>query len=231
MSEGWEKVGGRRVAVHEPAGKRPRAAVLSLHDLEEESPLDRAGLAGLLDEMDLALVAPQGGPCWWAARVCPGFDPVLTPEQFLLEQVVPWVRARWGLGGPVGLFGVGMGGQGALRLAFRHPRTFPVVAAVDAALDHHELYGRGTALDDMYDSKEQCRQDTAILHVHPAHYPPHIFFSAAPDSRWFRGNDRLHEKLAALGIAHETRFTGGDPTEAAVRFVGAGLVQESRRLL
>ncbi|MBV9123890.1 MAG: esterase, partial [Planctomycetes bacterium] len=101
---------------------------------------------------------------------------------------------------------------------------------------------QGTPLDEMYDSKEQCRQDTALLHVSPLHYPPHIFFAIDPeDARWFRGNDRLHEKLTALGIPHEYDFTtraGGHSwdyfnhlAERVEKFLHDGLEQESRRLL
>ena len=57
----------------------------------------------------------------------------------------------------------------------------PVVAGVSSANDYHDKYGEGTPLDEMYDSKEQCRQDTAPLHLHPSHYPPHIFFCVDPD--------------------------------------------------
>ena len=135
-----------------------------------------------------------------------------------------------------------MGGQGALRLAFKHPELFPVVAAIAPVIDYHELYGQGGPLDQMYDSKEQCRQDTVTLHVNPLKAPPHIFFSIDPDdARWFRGCDRLDEKLNALGIPHEIDFTtraGGHSwdyfnhmAERAVRFVHAGLEEESRRLL
>src|SRR5258708_16625000 len=64
----------------------------------------------------------------------------------------------------------------------RHPRRSPlfpyttlfrsVVAAIAPAIVYHELYGRGSPLDALYDSKEQCRQDTAVLHIHPSQYPP-----------------------------------------------------------
>jgi S-formylglutathione hydrolase FrmB len=94
----------------------------------------------------------------------------------------------------------------------------------------------------MYDSKEQCRQDTALMHIHPSHYPPHIFFAIDPDDEdWYRGNDRLHEKLGALGVPHEADLTtraGGHSwdyfshqAERALRFLYEGLEQESRRLL
>ena len=135
-----------------------------------------------------------------------------------------------------------MGGQGALRLAFKHPELFAAAAALAPAIDCHELYGQGTPLDDMYDSKEQCRQDTVLMHVHPSHFPPHILFCIDPeDVRWYRGNDRLHEKLNALGIPHEIDFTtraGGHSwdyynhmAERALGFLFAGLEHESRRLL
>ena len=60
----------------------------------------------------------------------------------------------------VGLLGVGMGGQGALLLAFKQPELFPVVAGIASSIEYHELYGHGTPVDALYDSKEQCRQDT-----------------------------------------------------------------------
>jgi S-formylglutathione hydrolase len=135
-----------------------------------------------------------------------------------------------------------MGGQGALRLAFKYAQRFPVVAGVASALDYHELYGQGLVLDELYDSREQCRQDTALLHIHPSDFPPHILFCVDPDdAQWYRGNDRLHEKLTALGIPHEIDFqtrAGGHAwkyvehmANRVVQFLVTGLEQESRRLL
>jgi S-formylglutathione hydrolase len=94
----------------------------------------------------------------------------------------------------------------------------------------------------MYDSKEQCRQDTVPMHVHPSAFPPHVFFAVDPDDRdWFRGSDRLHEKLNALGVPHvadlETRAGGHSWTffdhtaGRALHFLADGLEQQSRRLL
>src|SRR5262249_50250944 len=138
-----ETVAGRRVDVYVPGGLTPAAAVLFLHDLDGHIP----SITPLLGELGIAALAPHGGPCWWADRLCPTFDPTRTPERWLLDEVVPFAAAQnWPVGG---LVGVGMGGQGALRLAFRHPKTFPAVAAVNAAVDLHDFYGRGTPLDQM----------------------------------------------------------------------------------
>jgi S-formylglutathione hydrolase len=236
------RIAGKPADVYDPAG-RPRFGILYLHGVGLETLRDNPVYTALFAELALACVCPHGGRCWWADRLCPEFNPAVTPERYLLEQVLPFFEQRWGLGPrQVGLLGVRMGGQGALRLAFKHPDLFPAAAGISSALDYHELYGEGSPLDEMYDSKEQCRQDTALLHVPPSNAPPHIFFCIDPDDgRWYRGNDRLHEKLTALGVAHtadlNTRAGGhswayfNHVAGPAVRFLVAGLEQESRRLL
>jgi len=238
------EIAGKSADVFDPPDVvRPRFGLLFLHDQDGESLRESAIYTRLLHEGKLACVCPQAGQSWWTDRVCPEFDAQVTAERHVLESVLPFLRERWGLAPQgIGLLGIGMGGQGALRLAFKHPRLFPTVAGISSALDYHDLYGRGTALDEMYDCKEQCRQDTALLHVHPAHFSPHIVFCIDPEDRaWYRGNDRLHEKMTALGIAHEIDFTtrmGGHSwpyfehmAERAIRFLRSGWEQEGRRLL
>lgn len=244
MSGKWssQTLNGKKIDVYDPPGK-PRFGILYLHGVGLETLVDNPVYTHWLEQLQLACVCPHGQRCWWVDRVCTEFDPQLTPERFLLNDVVPFFQQRWGLGDrSVGLTGVSMGGQGALRLAFKHPEIFPVVASISSAIEYQELYGEGSPIDDMYDSKEQCRQDTAGLHVHPSRQPPHIFFCIDPvDARWHRGNDRLHEKLNALGVAHTCDLTtqaGGHSwtyfnsvAERVMRFLYAGLEQESRRLL
>ncbi len=235
-------IDGGPADVFDPPGGRPRFAVIDLHDLDLRTLRQRPEFGRLLAEYRLGCVCPHGGPCWWVDRHCPAFGAHLTPAQYVRGPVLAFIRSRWGLAPPaVGIQGIGMGGQGALRLAFRHPQTFPVVAAIAPAIDYHEVYGRGTPLDAMYDSKEHCRQDTALMHVPPSGYPPHIFFCADPEDGWYRGCDRLHEKLNALGIPHEADLitSAGGHTDSyldrfavrAERFVLSGLERESRRLL
>ena len=245
MKGGWTQteVAGKTVDVYDPPGSvRPRFAVLYLHGVALETLAANAAWSRLLDELNLACACPHGQRCWWTDRVCPEFDARLTNEQHLLQYVVPYMVQRWQLAPrALGLTGISMGGQGALRLAFKYPEQFPVVAGIASAIDYYDKYGQGLALDEMYDSKEQCRQDTAPMHVPPYGYPPHIFFCIDPDDPWLRGNDRLHEKLAALGIPHQCDLTtraGGHSwdyfnavADRVLRFVHAGLEQESRRLL
>src|SRR5262245_8712626 len=173
---------GKRADVYQLAGGAPpRFGVLYLHSGGLETLVGKMAFTRLFDELRLACVCPPGQMSWWADRRCTDFDPVMTPERWLLDHVLPFFRAAWGLAPPaVGLLGVSMGGQGALRLAFKHPKTFPVVAGIASSIEYHNWYGLGYPLDEMYDSKEQARQDTALLHVHPSDYPPHIFFCVDP---------------------------------------------------
>ena len=242
----WSRVniGGKAADVFDlPDAAKPRFGILHLHGAGLHMLVDRPVFTRLFEELHLVCVCPHGQRSWWGDRLCAEFDPQVTPERYLLQSVVSFFRARWGLmPRGIGIQGTSMGGQGALRLAFKHPDVFPVVAAISAAIEYHELYGQGTPIDEMYDSKEQCRQDTVPMHVHPSKFPPHVFFAIDPtDAAWFRGNDRLHEKLNALGVQHEIDLTtraGGHTwdyfnhqAERAVRFVLAGLEHESRRLL
>src|SRR5262249_27935459 len=199
---------GKPADVFDPAGG-PRFGALFLHPYGLETLAGNEVWTDLLTEMRLACVCPHAGRSWWADRVCPEFDPGLPPRRRLLDNVLPFFRSRWNMQPPgIGVTGISMGGQGALRLAFKHPQLFPAVSAVSSAIEYQQHYGTGEPLDEMYDSKEQCRQDTALLHINPTHYPAHLFFCIDPgDAEWYRGNDRLHEKLAALGVPHEYDLT------------------------
>src|SRR5271166_3294958 len=118
-SSAW--VGSKPADVYEPTGGRPRFGILHLHDAGLTSLREQSAFARHFDELRLACVTPFVGVCWWADRICPDFDPKMTPERHLLDNVLPFFRERWGLGPrSVGLLGMSMGGQGALRLAFKH---------------------------------------------------------------------------------------------------------------
>lgn len=233
---------GKKVDLLEPAELPARFGVIYLHTYAGESLATNEHFTRLLTQRQIACVCPPGGRCWWADRACSDFDPTTTPERFICETVAPFVRERWGLGPRgLGLLGVDMGGQGALRMGFKYPNDFPAIAAIAPSIEYHELYWTGTPIDEMYSSKEACRQDTAPMHIHPSQFPPHIFFAIDRTDPWKRGCERLHEKLLALGVGHEcdlqTRAGGHvwSSFEAlavrAIEFLAAGLERESRRLL
>ena len=195
-------------------------------------PADGAGVALLLHDGDPGefgdhLAALGVG----VLEVVPAAHFWATPagEVWVAEVLNPWVRDRWAVP-HVALVGTGFGGHAALRLAFRQAGRFPVVATDSAAIDLHDEYGTGTPLDDHYDSREACRQDSALLAVRQFKTPPHIAFACRPAHRHHRGNDRLHEKLNALGVQH-TFLTAEPAAEPLATFVAAALRQQARRLL
>jgi S-formylglutathione hydrolase len=234
MQPGWvrSEIAGKSADVFDP----PRAlpfALLWLHDESGELP---ESLTVELQKHRLRCVAPHAGRSWWVNRIATEFDPELTPERFLLDAVLPWLGSTWNVGPRgVAVAGIGMGGQGAMRLAFRHPSRFPIVGSIAGTMDFHDRYGHGTPLDELYPSRENARQDTAILHIHGHDWPPHIWFACSPDDPRHRGNDRLHEKLSAIGVPHTCDLdTRGEPDHflpAMFTFLLAALERESRRLM
>jgi S-formylglutathione hydrolase len=246
LAAGWHEIeaGNKTMVAYEPPDSVPmRGCVVFLHDVDGLTPAASPVFASLFNKHGLACLCPKADGTWWLDRTWPAFDDKTTAERWVVQELVPFAKSRWRLhSGGIGLLGLGMGGQGSLRLGFRYPQAFPTVVGLNSMLDFHELYHEGTALDEMYESKERCRQDTAVLQIHPAEYPAHILFACDPaNQRWLRGNDRLHEKLSALGIAHEVDFAtsaGGDSwgyaeltAERAVEFFVRGMAHESRRLM
>jgi len=89
----------------------------------------------------------------------------------------------------------------------------------------------------MYEDPEQCRQDTALLHIHPLNWPRHQFFCCDPkDYRWAESADRLRMKLSSLGVPFECDLAtegGGHEfqycdamAEKAVTFIANALGRE-----
>lgn len=220
--------------------------VIYLHGVHLTRLAEHAAFGDQLDRYGLRVVAPRAGRCWWADRLCPEFDPQLTPFRHVHQDVVNFIAQTWGTRPPaIALLGTSMGGQGALRLAFRHPNTFPIVAAISPAIDFQWRYDDPRddyePLRQMYANAEAARQDTATLHVHPLNWPRNLWLACDPaDEPWHESTAKLHMKLAALGIPHEydLETSGGGHgfayynrmAPAAIAFVAARLDQERLRV-
>ncbi len=246
MLPGWQELelAGHPLDLYEPPQRHEHGfCLIYLHGVHLARLVENEVFTRLFQQHGLAVAVPYGGPCWWVDRVCPEFDPELTPEAHVRENVLPWLRERYQLPPRrVGLLGTSMGGQGALRLAFRYPDLFPAVAAIAPAIDFHQRYAEGDpVLQAMYPDQERCRQDTALLHVHPLAWPRHIWFACDPeDHRWWESSDRLHMKLASMGMPHQCDLetsAGGHGwryynhmAPRAVEFLVQALEQERLRL-
>jgi S-formylglutathione hydrolase FrmB len=246
MTASWttEQIAGHPCDVFLPAVRHPHGYVaLYLHGVHLNRLHDKAAFVEQFERHGLAVVAPLTQRSWWTDKTCPEFDPRLTAERHVLDNVLPFVEQRLGTTPPrIGLLGTSMGGQGALRLSYKHPRLFPVSAAISPAIDYYKRYNEGDeTIPQMYPDPEAARQDTAILHVHPLNWPPHQFFCCDPeDYRWWDSADRLRMKLWSLGIPHECDLetTGGGHgfdyynrmAERAVTFLATKLDEHRRRV-
>jgi poly(3-hydroxybutyrate) depolymerase len=209
-------VGGHPCDVYEPpqAGEHGYL-VIYLHGVRLGRLHENAVYTREFARHGLRVVAPLTGRSWWTDKICPEFDAEVTAERHLLDRVLPFVAERFGSAPPrVALLGTNMGGQGALRLAFKHPNQFPIAAAVAPAIDYHLRFydDDEETLPQMYPDAEAARQDTAILHVHPLNWPRNTWFASDPaDLRWHDSAQKLRMKLSALGIPHECDLetTGG----------------------
>ncbi|MDC0935610.1 alpha/beta hydrolase-fold protein [Pirellulales bacterium] len=238
-------VAGHPCHCYEPRVAAEHApTILYLHSMAGEAVTDQPWLATLLDRHGLRAVSPQTGQSWWADRTSPDFDMARSAEDYVLHEALPLANEMAGsdsASGRVGLLGVGMGGQGALRLSYKYPDRLPVVAAIAPAIDFQILIDEGDrVLRAMYRDAETARQDTATLHIHPLNWPRHQWFCCSPsDYRWNESAERLRMKLYSLGVPHECDLeteagaTDQDYVEAmaapAVEFVVARLEQERLR--
>ncbi|MEX2174657.1 MAG: alpha/beta hydrolase-fold protein [Pirellulaceae bacterium] len=239
-----ETIAGHPCDVYEPPQRNPHGyVVLYLHGVHMNHISDHPAFLREFDRHGLPVVAPLTKRSWWTDKICEEFDPKTSAEQHVLKNVFPWIEARHASRpGQVALLGTSMGGQGALRFAYKHPNLFPVAAAISPAIDFHQRYNEGDeTIPQMYPDPEAARQDTALLHIHPLNWPRHQFFCCDPeDYRWHESADRLRMKLWSLGIPHvcDLETTGGGHgfeyydrmAERAISFLVERLDQERRRI-
>ncbi len=244
-SWGENEIAGHPAEIFEPSKRNPHGyALIYLHGVRLGRLSDRDAFTAQLEKHGLPVIAPITQRSWWTDRICKEFDSELTAERHLLDNVVPFIEKHWNSKSPqIGLFGTSMGGQGALRFAYKYPDTFPVVAALSPAVDYHLRIARGDeTLPLMYRDTEQARQDTALLHIHPLNWPRHQYFCCCPtDYQWYDGVDRLRMKLHSLGVPFEydldTEGGGHGPpyydkmAETVIDFLVERLEQERLRVV
>jgi hypothetical protein len=195
----------------EPAGPVAGVVIL-LTDADGLTPLTDPMWAAAFDRHALAAVAPISADLWWTDRLAEG-ETGPSAEAFVLDTILPLAREHHDV--PVAIAGVGAGGHGALRMAYKRARELPVVAAWRPAVDSYALLSRGLPppaeidaeavrnLAVRYRDAEQCRQDSAVLHIHPLGWPKRQWFGCPIGDPWWDGADRLRMKLTALGVPHE----------------------------
>lgn len=133
LADQWTTVdiAGHPCHVFEPSKVSPHGyTILYLHGSSVENLADQPRVTRQLEKYGLRAIAPVTGETWWSDRIAEEFDSEISVEQYILKQVLPYLAERWDCRPPqIALLGVSMGGQGALRLAYKHPNLFPTVAA------------------------------------------------------------------------------------------------------
>jgi len=216
--------------------------VVYLHGVHLGRLRDQPVFTELFRKHSLPVVAPMTQRSWWTDIVCEEFDAELTAERHLLDNVLPYIEQRWETKPPrIGLLGTSMGGQGALRFAYKYPELFPVVSAISPAIDYYRYYDVFETIPQMYSEPEAARQDSATLRIHPMNWTRHQFFCCDPaDEHWHDSAERLQMKLYSLGIPHkcdlETTVSGHGfdyyniMAEKAVKFIADSLERERLRV-
>jgi len=239
-------VAGHACRLYEPPSPSPHNyTIVYLHCSEVASLRGYPEFVEQFDRHGLRVIEPVTGLSWWTDHIWPGFDPTISAEAYVLKHVLPFVAERWNSRPPqLALLGISMGGQGALRIAYKHPNIFPTVAAISPAIDFQKRIDEGVdpGLEEMYGDAESARQDSALLHIHPLNWPRNQFFCCDPtDYRWYESADRLKMKLWSLGVPFECDMeteAGGHSfkyaihmAERAVGFIAQRLDQERRRVV
>jgi S-formylglutathione hydrolase FrmB len=244
----WEEieVAGHTCRVFEPAAPSPHGfTVIYLHCSRSASLRGYSAFTCQFERYGLRVIEPVTGQSWWTSRIWPEFDSAISAEAYVHDRVVPYVAERWDARPPrLALLGVSMGGQGALRMAYKYPDMFPTVVAISPAIDYQKriIEGIDPGLDAMYRDAEDARQDTATLHIHPLNWPRNQFFCCDPaDLRWHDSADRLRMKLWSIGVPHECDLetsAGGHSFEYAshmaertIGYIADRLEQERRRVM
>lgn len=242
-------VGGHNCEVFNPPEPSVQKGIIFLHDNDGKQLRDHPYLRDIIERTSIPVIAPQSGHSWWLHHIMPSFDTKMSPEQYILGPVTDEMGSRFDISSPsIAIIGVGMGGQGALRISYRHPSVFPITAALSPAIDFHtamrdaDKRGHGEqyeSLWELYSDVEKARQDTAILHIHPLNWPRHQFFACPRnDFYWRDGAERLHSKLLALGIPHTAVLESTDHEMdnnfqkfifcESIDFINRALLTESR---
>lgn len=220
------------------AGGGPYPVLYLLHGLFEGPDFwERRGLEPILEQAEargempeVVVVAVDGGDSFFVNGPEGRYEDLATRD--IVNYVESSFRVVPGRKGRV-LLGVSMGGYGALRIAFEHPRAFAAVATHSAMLLEEmptlaEGAGRWQmrafhhAFGDPMDAALWRAADPLGLarRVDPAAVPP-LYFDCGSEDRYglYAGNQALDRILTERRIPHEFALHPGDHGYAYVRSV------------
>ena len=218
-------VAGVPVRLFDPPNAQA-GGLIWLADFDGLTPESLPGWTETLGRRGVRVVCPRPGPTWWLDRPDPGFtgEEARTAWRFLIDSLAPWAAGRFG--GPLCWAGAGAGGQAALRAGFRRhgepPATTPAVWAFAPAVSLETVYGAGSTLDGLFETREQARVAGVLTDVNPLARPRRLRLVCDPAEVWFPGCELLADKLRSGGVPLETDFESRRAGDRAAALNAAG---------
>jgi enterochelin esterase family protein len=227
-------------------GDKRYPVVYALHGLFESSAFwQRRGLADALQALrdksevpDFIVVTVDGGNSFFVNAPSAAFEDLVTKD--LIAHVEASFRAMSAREARA-VFGVSMGGYGALRIAFKRPDLFAAAATHSAMLleklptaEDGARRGQMAAFNRIFGSPIDpamwtANDPLALAEKLDPKTAPALYFDCGSEDRYllYLGNKELHEKLTARGVKHEFALSPGDHGYEYVR----GVIAKSLRFL
>lgn len=174
------------------AGPGPFPVLFQLHGLSDDRSAYSRYSTLLLKarRLPLILVMPEGGLAHWA-----DVGPRERYEAFLMEDLWEHVHRTFQVRpGPAAIGGHSRGGNGAVRLALKHPDRFC------SAVSHSGAFYAPHEVGDLAEPEALDRYD--IWQVKPGPKLPAIALDCGLEDQFIAHNRAFHQHLTGLGVAH-----------------------------
>src|SRR5690349_2232258 len=105
----WSEItlAGHTCEIYQPPVLNPHGYVaMYLHGVHLNRLHDKPAFIREFDRHGLRVICPRTARSWWTDKICEEFDPAITAERFVLDQVLTWLRENWQVEPPrIGLWG------------------------------------------------------------------------------------------------------------------------------
>jgi S-formylglutathione hydrolase FrmB len=175
-------------------------------------------LQRLAAKYQLVLVAPDADPHGW--YLDSGEIPKSNSETFIIEELLPDVERRLPVSTRRGVAGISMGGNGAVMLSLKHPKTFVAASSMSGAVDLSQATDRPALIERLgpfEQNKDAWLGNSALQLVRkngPAARALPVLLTVGAEDKWVPANRALAAALREAGAVHELREVPGGHTWA-----------------